>query len=143
MQDWRKNKALLTEFRRPGYCEWCERYCPNGLDPHHVPKRGAGGGNRIDSRLTLISLCRGFYRGEWVSCHEEAERGTIRKEKLEAKIAAREGCRTSDLRSAVKALLTLTARPWESEIATAMEGLKMKAQLLIKKTLAESSYEAA
>jgi hypothetical protein len=51
-----EDEALLDEFRQ-GTCEWpgCSR---SPCDPHHLFERGMGGGNRLDVRWNLMSLCR-------------------------------------------------------------------------------------
>lgn len=68
------DEDLLDEFRQ-GSCEWpgCSR---SPCDPHHVFERGAGGGNRLDVRWNLMSLCRehhGVVQGNksvlWQVCH--------------------------------------------------------------------------
>lgn len=70
---------LLKEFRDKS-CEWCGLPPPN--DPHHIFKRGFGGGNRFDIRFNLISLCR--------ECHRKAECDIIRDSDLCRKIIERE-----------------------------------------------------
>ena len=102
-----KDKVVLARFRLPGPCEYCGRPCPNGRDPHHaVIKRGMGGGRRLDVPENLISLCRGFYQGKWVSCHDDAERGVIPKADLLAIIARRENM----LQDEIEAYLWLLLR---------------------------------
>lgn len=81
--------SVLALFR-VGPCEWCGRSGPT--DPHHaLYKRGMGGGSRLDHRFNLVALCRGYHRGQWVSCHDEAEAGRITRADCLAVIAAREG----------------------------------------------------
>ena len=58
------HKALLKELSQPGLCEWCNKYCSDGLDPHHIFSRGAG---RVDIRKNLVSLCR--------TCHSSNHNG--------------------------------------------------------------------
>jgi hypothetical protein len=77
------DKALLAEFRSPGYCEKCFLPCFWGRDPHHLFGRGMGGGKRFDYRLFLLSLCR--------FCHDDAHAGKITRAELVAIVAAREG----------------------------------------------------
>lgn len=85
------NDALLKEFRRKTRCEFCGRYCPQGVDPHHIIKRGLGGGSRVDIPLNVIGLCRGFTKDGWVSCHQDADDGKITKAQLFAVVGKREG----------------------------------------------------
>lgn len=51
----RTDEELLDEFRK-GNCELCG--CSGPSDPHHLFERGMGGGNRLDIRINLMSLCR-------------------------------------------------------------------------------------
>lgn len=73
---------LLAEFRNAVRCEWCRRPNGDGLDPHHLYGRGMGGGNRLDIRLNLLSLCR--------VCHQEFHDGQIPRFSLLAIVAFRE-----------------------------------------------------
>lgn len=47
---------LLNEFRSPGPCEWCLAPCPI-REPHHLVRRGMGGGSQMDVRINLMGLC--------------------------------------------------------------------------------------
>lgn len=51
-------------------CCWCDR--TGGSEGHYWWFRRSQG--RLDHPWNLISLCRGFHKGIWVSCHEDAER---------------------------------------------------------------------
>ena len=48
--------ALLLAFRLRGRCEWCRKAC--AVEPHHLWRRGMGGGSRLDIEINLVSLCR-------------------------------------------------------------------------------------
>ena len=69
------DEALLALFRSATRCEWCGRDTPEGADPAHVFARGVGGGSRLDIRINLVSLCRGWHNGQWVSCHDANHAG--------------------------------------------------------------------
>ncbi len=98
------NNALLREFRAGNRCEWCGRTVAE-LDPHHYwQKRGVGGGSRLDIRINLIGLCRGFVCGRFVSCHDDAEAGIISREDLLDKVAAREGTTPAAIRDEIQRL---------------------------------------
>ena len=93
-----KCPELLAEFRQARSCEYCNRATPGGCDPHHFwRKRGMGGGSRIDHRFNLVSLCRGFVNGEFVSCHDQAERGVILRSELLEIVAKREKKQPSEI----------------------------------------------
>lgn len=78
------NERILGRFRLAQVCEWCGKRSRSGLDPHHYYyKRGMGGGGRIDIPLNLVSICR-------FPCHDDAERGRIRREDFLAIVARRE-----------------------------------------------------
>ena len=109
---------VLRMFREKTTCEFCGRPCPDGCDPHHFwRKRGMGGGSRIDHPLNLISLCRGYYRGKWVSCHDDAEAGRITKYDLLALVARREGVLQDEIITALEGIRRLSkwASPEEVE----------------------------
>lgn len=102
-----KSPKTLKRFRDVGKCSWCGRPTPDGCDPHHLVKRGMGGGSRLDIPGNLVSLCRGYYRGQWVSCHDDAERGDITRESLLAVVAAREGVMQADILAEIKRVQAL------------------------------------
>lgn len=100
------DKALLRSIRERGRCEFCGRAC--ACDPHHITKRGMGGGGRLDISINLIGLCRGFdHRGVYVSCHEDAERGVLARCDLLAVVAAREKTRQDCIDSVIRFLMRL------------------------------------
>jgi hypothetical protein len=51
----------------------------------------------LDHPLNLVSLCRGFWKGKWVSCHDDAEAGRITKADLACIVSAREGMLQDEL----------------------------------------------
>lgn len=79
------DEPLLDVFRaRP--CEWCG--APPRSDPHHVYRKGMGGGARLDVCLNLISACR--------ECHQKQEDGRISRSEQWERVAAREGLVSGD-----------------------------------------------
>lgn len=81
-----KDEKLLNEFRGPGLCELCDRWC-NDREPHHVYRRGCGGGTRLDVRINLVAVgkfpaCR---------CHLLVHEGKITQEHVLRIVAEREG----------------------------------------------------
>lgn len=75
--------ALLAEFRNRARCEFCQRPCRTGLDPHHLMARGRGSAFRMDLRINLAALCR--------LCHRRVHAGEISQAELLAVVAKREG----------------------------------------------------
>lgn len=65
----------------------------------------------MDVELNLISLCRGWTKTGWVSCHELAQAGEISSEDLLAKVAAREGLSQDDIIVALNALRNAQTPP--------------------------------
>jgi hypothetical protein len=61
------NPRVLEEFRRTERCELCGRPINGQADPHHISKRGMGGGSALDARWNLLGLCR-----ECHGCIEDA-----------------------------------------------------------------------
>jgi hypothetical protein len=78
-----KNESLLAEFRKRSHCEWCLRPRRGKLEPNHIFGRGAGGGQRLDIRVNLVSLC-------W-QCHGDYHDGWIKRRELLEVAAGREG----------------------------------------------------
>jgi hypothetical protein len=78
-----KNKILLAEFRAKASCEWCTRWCPGEIDPHHLFGRGVGGGYRLDVVINLLALCR--------LCHQKYHDGKIKRKWLVTLVGRREG----------------------------------------------------
>lgn len=96
------DENLLDYFRRKPACEYCGAVSPGRLDPHHVRRRGAGGGSRLDVVLNLVSLCPGLWAGQ---CHEKHGNPKIRPV-FEAMIAKREGlANAAAVRKAINRLL--------------------------------------
>jgi hypothetical protein len=79
------NDALLMQFRGPGACEHCKRWC-RMRQPHHLYSRGCGGGQRLDVLINLIALGSAFD----CNCHGRLHDGAIMRCDLLAIVAARE-----------------------------------------------------
>jgi len=80
------DEPMLDLFRGPGRCEGCGKPCRR-REPHHIKKRGLGGGSRLDIPINLIALGSAFD----CACHIKAEAGTLPKAKLLEIVAGREG----------------------------------------------------
>jgi hypothetical protein len=81
---------LLRQFREKTTCEWCHRYFPQGLDPHHYFfARGTGQHKRLDHRFNLVALDR--------DCHNKAGAGNISRWQLLEIVAKREGISAVDI----------------------------------------------
>ncbi len=81
------DEGLLDEFRGPGRCEFCRRWCV-AREAAHIVTRGFGGWSRMDIRINLVSLGSAYECG----CHYHAHQGgrpTITD--LLVIVAAREG----------------------------------------------------
>ena len=89
------DEALLNFFRLLTRCEWCRRETNSMKHPHHLWRKGLGGGNRQDLAINLIGLC-------W-ECHGLAHDGKIMKSDLLAVVADREGVTQDEIRSAMVA----------------------------------------
>ncbi len=78
------NEELLASFR-VDRCEWCGR--TGGAEGHHYWfKRSQG---RLDHPWNLISLCRGWSNGRFVSCHDHVEKNFMAWRPILLKIVAK------------------------------------------------------
>ncbi len=102
-----EDEDLLYYVKRRPFCEWCLK--PRGhdlLQPHHILRRGMGGGGRLDKALNLIAVCPG-------KCHQEAQEGGQKARRRCLKIVAeREGIESG--RQVLFALYRLQRKPKES-----------------------------
>lgn len=105
------DEKLLKQYRTPGNCEYCNRYCPS-REGHHVTCRGMGGGRRLDIDINLLAL--GSY--PYCNCHMDYHEGHIDKFSMEAKLAERRGLMQDDIRAVIRALLSLPKRPMPFEV---------------------------
>ena len=62
-----RNRDLMYYQQRRNQCEWCGKPPFSGylLEPHHVIRRGLGGGSQCDTLLNTIAVHR--------RCHQEIE----------------------------------------------------------------------
>lgn len=58
----------LARFRLAGHCDLCKGYFCR-LDPHHILRKGIGGGGQIDAAANILGLCR--------TCHDLVHEGRI------------------------------------------------------------------
>jgi hypothetical protein len=81
-----KDEKLLATFRTPGLCEICQVSCLR-REPHHLVRRGKGGGTRLDIELNLVAV-GGLFQ---CSCHDDIEQHRIPENKPFEVVAARYG----------------------------------------------------
>ena len=86
------DEKLLDQHRGAGPCDWCKKPFLR-REPHHLHRRGMGGGHRLDISCNIAALCRG--------CHESAEAGRITREDMLALVAQREGVHQRDMERAL------------------------------------------
>ncbi len=100
-----KDQALLREFSGLKFCEGCgqQAFC----EPHHITKRGMGGGSRLDVRWNIVALGGAFFCG----CHKKADAGQITKDTLYRVVASREGKTLLWVKNTIKRLLRAPKRP--------------------------------
>lgn len=59
------DEKMLTNFRGPGMCQFCGRYCHKDREASHLFARGMGSGSRLDIEINLMAL-----GGPWeCKCH--------------------------------------------------------------------------
>lgn len=87
------DENLLDYFRQKKFCELCGARSPGRLDPHHVRKRGSGGGFQLDIVLNLVSLCPGLWGQK---CHVLKGDDPKMRTTFESIIARREGLENED-----------------------------------------------
>ncbi len=92
------DNKILREFRQPGPCLFCKRWC-RWPECAHIEARGMGSGSRLDLR---INLCR--LGGAWeCNCHGAHHAGREpTREQLFALVAARENCHQDAIRAALR-----------------------------------------
>lgn len=101
------NNKILAEFRGPGICSWCQRWVSR-REPHHLWRRGCGGGSQLDIRINLVALCATFCGG--LHCHALAHSGHILRCDLLAVVAAREGRLQGEIEAEIKELRRRSGR---------------------------------
>lgn len=79
-----KDEALLEELRHAPRCEACGVAIVGQAEPHHMIRKGMGGGRQLDVRFNLIPLCHFCH-----ASHHDRLDPTMKE--LWDKIAAREG----------------------------------------------------
>jgi hypothetical protein len=129
------NPSLFKAFNSGTVCEWCRR--PADLDCHHIITRSRC---RLDVRINLIGLCRGFYQGRWISCHDDAGDGgkaMLGPDDLWAVVAVRENCIQSDIRAVLEAISLLPKSPRDDEIKARLEPLTTSGLALFRRVWEE------
>lgn len=126
-----QNDALRKTFNAKKRCEYCSKGFPQGLDPHHVPTRGAGGS---DFRCMLMAVCR--------ECHSTRIDTPEGAAECLAIIATREGVTVEDLVAVHHALLRLPkgCSPWM--VAYCCGELSDMQQVLMRRELNEAGVKS-
>ncbi len=88
------DEACLDRFRGPGLCDFCKRLVSR-REPHHIIRRGLGGGSRYDVSYNLAALCAVFSGG--LDCHSRVHDGHILRCEIVAVVSAREGVSYDEL----------------------------------------------
>lgn len=103
-----RNPPRLEDFRGPGLCMWCRKWCDK-LEPAHIQSVGAGGS---DIGINLISLGCAFCCG----CHRLSHDGfRPMRIDLEVKVAERLGLQFDQVRGVVNLILRLPKEtPYET-----------------------------
>lgn len=89
------SEKTLDLFRAAGACDWCKRFVQR-REPHHLYRRGMGGGGRLDVQRNLAGLCQ--------RCHHDLHLGLITRADMLAVVAAREKCTQQDIKSEIARL---------------------------------------
>lgn len=95
------NEYLLDEFRTPGKCEYCGKWC-KVREPHHLCSKGSGGWSRFDVRYLLISL--GSTPHFECQCHTRAQAFLIPQDHIFTIVANREGVSVDFIKSEINRL---------------------------------------
>lgn len=93
------DEILMQEMRDAKRCNLCGkmRYYGCPMHPHHIARRGTGGGSRVDVRFNLLAL-------HW-DCHDSTENGHVPILVQWACVAAREKKTIEEVSSFVNALI--------------------------------------
>lgn len=124
---------LLSEFRTPGKCEWCGKWC-RVREPAHLWAKGMGGGARLDIRINLIAL--GSTLAFECTCHTDHHAGhrPIREDLL-AVVANREKTRQDTIEEAIWSLRRLPNRAPQRLIDAELRSLPEAARKLVVQVL--------
>lgn len=135
------NSKLLKEFRRAGFCEWCNCYCLV-REPHHLRTKGFGGGSTLDVRINLISLggskkLPDGRRRFFCRCHTSLQGDAHRAQEVLSIVALREKVRPEEITEVMDWLRRLI-RPTETQLMRAMEELTPAGRVIALKELNEA-----
>lgn len=126
------DKELLRQYRTPGRCEFCKRYC-RVREPHHLEATGMGGGKRLDIPCNLIAL--GSSLGFQCTCHHDLHVGHISPEDMLAVVAVREGVMQDSILAVRWFLMRLPKDATDGEIEYASSELTDEAKALLWRSL--------
>lgn len=138
---------LLKQFQGPGYCELCGLYAAV-REPHHLWRKGHGGGGTLDIRINLISLGGSCLlpsgrRRFSCFCHDRIHNGKIAPAHVLAIVAAREGT-TPETITEVMDLFRRLIRPSPADLRAGLAELSPSAEQLARRELTEAGIlEAA
>jgi len=85
-----RNEKLLDQYRGPGSCGYCGRWC-QFRDASHAFEKGVNSWKRIDLPWNLIGLGTNLPIANACHCHAQYHAGRIPRGQILEKIAAREG----------------------------------------------------
>lgn len=86
------NPELLAWFRRKPQCEICRCFRP--VVPHHVYRKGMGGGGQLDVPENLLAVCS--------FCHDMIHDGHVPYEFQLARLAEREGFSMDEIEAKIR-----------------------------------------
>jgi len=124
-----KDEAMLKRFRGIGRCQLCNFPCA-AREPHHLIRRGFGGGTRFDVAINLISLGVAFQ----CRCHRLISDEEIDREDVLTAVAMREETTLEAIEEAMRFIRGLPKHPMRADFRGELspEGLR-----LVHKTFAE------
>lgn len=132
------NPKLLAEFRAPGRCHLCGRFCAV-REGHHLWKRQMGGGNQQDVRINLI--CVGSTPMMLCPCHGEMESGAIDSSSVILKVAQREGVLQPDIVTVMRFIRILSRHSTARDVARGTEEWNQTEKELLRRTFLEADLD--
>ena len=124
------NKKLWQEFQQPGRCEYCGLQCSK-REPHHYLSRTP----EITVRINLLSV--GSTELFQCECHNKIHAGTITRDQVLAKIAARETVDPEVIKE-VLLMFRRLVKTTEKELGLELSFLSFDARLLAERELHEA-----
>jgi hypothetical protein len=127
-----ENEANLAQFRTPGFCDWCGKWC-RLREAAHIFARGLGDARRIDMPFNVAGLGRAF---ECI-CHKSHHDGNRPLHcDLLAKVAAREGLFQGDIETAVYCLWRLPHDYSPKRLKRELAAIPRRAAELVQEAIA-------